>query len=128
MIEQTPERLLLIYDGDCGFCRRWVARLRKVTGERLSYEPSQSASPRFPQIPLENYHHSVQLVDPKGKVYQGAEAVYRGLSVVPILSWLVWMYRWIPGFAWVSEKVYRWVANNRHSLSGSCELGQTKKN
>jgi predicted DCC family thiol-disulfide oxidoreductase YuxK len=120
----TIPRPLLIYDGDCGFCRHWVERLRKVTGERLSYESSQSASSRFPQIPLENYHRSVQLVDGEGQIYQGAEAVYRGLSVVPALRWLVWIYRWIPGFAWVSEKVYRWVSANRHSLSGSCETIQ----
>ena len=30
---------LLVFDGDCGFCRYWVEYWRQLTGERVNYRP-----------------------------------------------------------------------------------------
>jgi len=46
---------LLVYDGDCDFCRLWVERWRARTGERVAYEPFQKAAKRFPERPLERF-------------------------------------------------------------------------
>jgi hypothetical protein len=30
-----PERPLLVWDGDCDFCRRWIERWRRIAGDRV---------------------------------------------------------------------------------------------
>ena len=32
---------IMLFDGDCGYCRRWIEKWHKLTGESLSYEPYQ---------------------------------------------------------------------------------------
>ena len=94
---------LLVYDGDCDFCRLWVERWRARTGERVAYEPFQKAAKRFPERPLERFQRSVQYLDARGTWYEGAQAVFR-------LTGLGWLYRLVGA---PSEIVYRWIADHR---------------
>lgn len=107
------ERPLLVYDGECSFCRRWAARWQRWTGERIAYEPFQSAAARFPDIPIEHFQRSVHLIQPDGAVYSGAAAVYALCATRPRWAWLLWAYRRVPGFARVSEWAYREIAAHR---------------
>lgn len=64
MISSTrPEKPILLFDGDCGFCRRWIDRWRLMTKDRVVYEPYQSSGARFPEISEEQFKKSVQLVE-----------------------------------------------------------------
>ena len=45
----------MIFDGDCGFCRRWIERWKAATGDRIDYAPSQEVGARFPEIPAEAF-------------------------------------------------------------------------
>ena len=38
-VAAPPAEPMLVFDGDCEFCRFWVARLRSRTGEAVKYEP-----------------------------------------------------------------------------------------
>ena len=40
----------LIYDGECGFCSRWIERWRVTTGDRVEYLTSREATLKFPSI------------------------------------------------------------------------------
>jgi predicted DCC family thiol-disulfide oxidoreductase YuxK len=106
------ERPLVIWDGECGFCRRSVDHLRARAGDRFDFEPYQSAAERFPDIPREAFAASVHLVEADGRVSRGAEAVYRALAIagvhLPLLA-----HRRLPGFAAASEWGYRQVAAHR---------------
>jgi len=57
---------LLIFDGDCGFCRVWVEYWKRLTGNHLKYEPYQKVADRFPDVPRERFAHSVHLALPDG--------------------------------------------------------------
>jgi lipase maturation factor 1 len=46
---------LLLFDADCGFCRRWIGRWQQFTGDRVEYAPFQSTRDRYPDIPPENF-------------------------------------------------------------------------
>jgi predicted DCC family thiol-disulfide oxidoreductase YuxK len=105
----------LIYDGDCNFCRRWVARWKHVTLDRVDYICSQEIGDRFPQIDRGRFESSVVFVD--AKVYEGAQAVFRTLSHSPKWRWTLSLYRSLPGFSWITEAIYRLVANNRSAFS-----------
>ena len=70
----------LIYDGDCGICRRWVTYWEGLTGARVIYRTYQDAAQDYPSIPLDAFRHAIQLVDADGQVYSGAAATYRVLA------------------------------------------------
>jgi predicted DCC family thiol-disulfide oxidoreductase YuxK len=108
---------ILIFDGDCGFCRRWIERWRGITGDRIDYAPYQEAAANFPEISEAEFRASVQLVLPNGKSYSGAEAVFRSLWEARSHRWLLWGYRNIPGVRMLSEAAYRLVAQNRPFFS-----------
>ncbi len=104
---------LLVFDGDCTFCRTWIGYWRRLTGDAIAYAPYQEVAERFPQIPRENFQRGVQLILPDGQVFSAAHAVYRSLAVVPGYGWLLWAYEHVPGFAAVSEWCYRRIALHR---------------
>ena len=108
---------LLVFDGNCSFCRRWVARWQRATGDRVEYAPSSEAAARLPDIPPERFKEAVVFVDAEGRVSHGAEAVFRALAVMPGQAWPLGLYRHVPGFAPLSELLYRLVARHRGPLS-----------
>jgi lipase maturation factor 1 len=107
----------MIYDGNCAFCRRWIARWQRLTAGRVDYAPSAEAGPRFPEIPAERFVEAVQLVEPDGRVSAGAEAAARSLDGVPHLRWLLALYRHLPGAAPLAAALYRFIARRRGCLS-----------
>lgn len=109
------ERPVMIYDGDCGFCRRWIARWQRRTGDRVEYVMSQTVSVgvRFPAIPRDLFDRTVVLVGDEGRFFTGAEAVVRSLACVPGRGGLLWLYQHLPGSAWLMEAAYRFVVRHR---------------
>ena len=106
---------LMIFDGDCGFCRRWIARWQEHTGDRVDYLPLQDPqlAERFPEIAREQLQQSVHFIEQDGRVSSGARAVFRALAQAPGKRWLWWLYNRVPGAAPVTELCYRQVARNR---------------
>jgi lipase maturation factor 1 len=107
------DRPLLIYDGNCGFCRFCVDYWAKLTGGQISFAPFQEVAPEFPEIHLDEFQAAVQLIEPDGSRSRAAEAVFHTLACVPRYGGPLWLYRHAPGFAQVSEFTYRVVARHR---------------
>ncbi|HTY42930.1 MAG TPA: lipase maturation factor family protein [Thermoanaerobaculia bacterium] len=112
-VAQPPERPLAVFDGDCGFCRAWIARWKEATGPAVDYAPSQEVANRFPEIPPEAFARAFQLVLPDGRVLEGAEAVFATLALRPGGSRLARARGRVPGFAAATEAVYRVIAGHR---------------
>ncbi len=112
-MDSKRSKPLLVYDNDCGFCRYWIAQWQHVTGDRVDYAAYQEVAPQFPEIPLSAFQTSVQLILENGTVFSGAEAVLRALNNRVLL----WSYAQLPGFAKISEAVYRFVAKHRTFFS-----------
>jgi predicted DCC family thiol-disulfide oxidoreductase YuxK len=111
---ETPHgRPLLVFDGDCTFCRTWIGYWKRLTGDAVAYAPFQEAADRLPQIPGENFARAVQLILPDGEVFSAAHAVFRSLAAVPGYAWLLWAYLHVPGFAAATEWSYRQIAAHR---------------
>ena len=109
---------LLIYDGECRFCGRWIERWKGVTGDRVDYEASQTAASRFPEIPVEAFASAVQLVREDGTVVSGAEAALTALAMGSgVARWVLEFYRGQRWFARVTEGMYGVVARNRMTFS-----------
>ena len=118
-VTAVPAKPLMVFDGDCRFCRFWIVRWQQATGNKVDYIESQDASvaSRFPELSKERFEKSVQLIETDGTVYGGAEAVFRALRYARFQSWAFWMYESVPGFAAVTEWMYRLVAGNREVFS-----------
>ena len=74
------ERPLMVFDGDCGFCRYWIGRWRDATGGRVDYEPYQKVAAGYPEIPQGAFEKAVQFIETDGRVTSGADAVFRALG------------------------------------------------
>ncbi len=109
-----PAKPVLLYDGECGFCRRRVEGLRARVGDAVAFEPYQRATGL--DIPEADLVRAVHFVDGNGEVSSGAEAVLRARAAGGRRGALLWMYGRVPGFARVAEWGYRWVARNRGRL------------
>ena len=104
---------LLIYDGDCGFCIYWVRYWQKLTSNRVSYAPYQEVAEQYPEIPIAEFKRAVQYIAPDGKIASGAEAALLTLShATGKCFWLI-LYRHLPGFAAIAERLYAVVASHR---------------
>lgn len=106
---------LLLYDGDCSFCRAGIARWRPYTGGAVAYVPYQQALDRFPDIPRTALAEAVHLVEPDGKVTRAAEALFRALELGG-RPFGARCYRRSALFRWGTEAGYRWVARHRGFL------------
>ena len=115
-VSKPPEKPILVYDGGCSFCLRWINRWRRVAGKDIDNVSYQLASSWFPEVPREDLKRSVHFIEPSGEVTCGAQAVFRSLRGSKGLGWLDLLYRWLPGFAFLAEWAYRWVARHRGSL------------
>ena len=109
---------LLLWDGDCSFCRIWAERWGEAYGDRVDLATAQSASFRFPEIPASAYTQGLQLIECDGRVFSGAAAALRtrryGRGETDPL---VWMYEEIPGVAAVFETGYGFIARHRPVFS-----------
>lgn len=108
---------VVVFDGDCGFCRRCVLWLRARTGERVDYRPYQEVHAQFPQVEPAAFARAVHLIDTDGRASSGATAVARVLRFAPGWGWAPLVHRFVPGAAWISERAYRIVADHRVGFS-----------
>jgi predicted DCC family thiol-disulfide oxidoreductase YuxK len=108
---------VLIYDGDCEFCRLWIARCSSLTKDEVDYCSSQDVGKDYPEISLELFKSSVYFVDSEGDFCSGAQAVFKTVAFIPGGNLFLLAYKRVPGFASISEWSYRQVAKNRKIFS-----------
>jgi predicted DCC family thiol-disulfide oxidoreductase YuxK len=113
----APPKPLLIFDGDCHFCRRWIERWRDLTAGAVEYAPFQEVAERFPEVPREAFERSVQFIETNGTVFSAAEAVFRSLGQKRARKWMIRCYEHVPGFAVIAEVAYSLVARHRRTAS-----------
>jgi predicted DCC family thiol-disulfide oxidoreductase YuxK len=121
-VSNPPPKPLMIWDGECHFCKRWIERWREITAGEVEYVTYQEAANRFPEIPIEQFKRAVAFIEPGGKAFFAAEAVYRSLRYRSSRKWLAWSYDRVPGFAAVSELAYQFIARHRGAGSAVTRL------
>jgi predicted DCC family thiol-disulfide oxidoreductase YuxK len=108
---------VFVFDGDCGICREWVEYWRELTGAAFAFRPFQEAAADYPRVPREEFARSVQLIRPDGTKSSGAEATFALYRGVFPQSALPFLYRWLPGFAPLSEFCYEFLSQRRGLLA-----------
>ncbi len=113
---------LLIFDGACHFCCRWIQYWKRLTEPHINFAPYQDVSSEYPQIEKEQFKQSIILIDETGASYKAAHAVFKMLSRVKKKPWLLNLYYRLPGFKQVSEFAYQVVARFRPFFSLCTDL------
>jgi lipase maturation factor 1 len=112
-VVNSPSNPLLIWDGECDFCRLWIERWRVITAGNVNYATYQEVADHFPEIPRDDFKHAMAFIEPDGETFFAAEAVYRSLRYRRSRKWLAWSYDHVPGFAAISETGYKFIALHR---------------
>ena len=109
---------LVIYDGECMFCRRQLGNLKRFSGGR--FEAISFREPGFferhPEVTPEECQKAIQFVSAEGRKYSGAEAVARIVSLNPIWLPVKWIY-FVPGLRRLWDVVYENISLNRYKIS-----------
>lgn len=114
---QCPEGPLVVFDGDCRFCHRAVARLRRWAGAEIPARAYQELEPGFAGISCAEAERAVQYIDAAGVRHQAAAAVVEALAAHGGPRWPQWIYQNVPVLARWMEAVYGWVARHRQGIS-----------
>lgn len=109
---------VLVFDGNCGFCRRSV----RVMSERIRRHPVarpwQSLDLRAYGLTEEQCSTAVQYVDRKSRTHSGADAVAHVLIDAGLPWSLPGRVMCAPGIILACRAAYRWVADNRSRFRG----------
>ncbi len=110
----SDDRWLLVYDGDCGFCRGsvvWV--LERDRADRIDARPFQASGVlEAAGVSRREAERASWLVAPDGRRWGGADAAARVLRLLP--GWrLAGRLLGAPPVIWVARPVYRWIARHR---------------
>ncbi|KGN37460.1 thiol-disulfide oxidoreductase DCC family protein [Knoellia subterranea] len=119
---------VLVYDGDCGFCERSIARIRALSGTRARAVASHSIDLADYGLTADECAEAVQWVTPTART-SGAEALRdfagansRAVRVVGHAAVNSWSRP-------LTTRVYAVIARHRHRLgSPSCGLPRPASN
>lgn len=115
MNSQKPATL--IYDGACGICQEWVDYWQQLTGDKVDYKPYQEAAVDYPDIAVEDLQAAIHLIEADGSVSKGARATFGLYRDIKPQSFLLFLYRFLPGFGLFSEVCYRFLSTYRGVLA-----------
>src|SRR5690606_4408407 len=113
LTQYPPNKTVLVWDGECGFCKYWKIYLEKLTNDEINYEPFQEIASDFPDVEQHCFEEAVQLIDTEGKVYSGAHAAFRTLYLANKYSFFYNWYLNNAAFRNFSDSFYHWVSENR---------------
>jgi len=49
-VSNPPSKPLLLWDGECDFCRLWIERWKEITAGKIDYATYQEAAVYFSEI------------------------------------------------------------------------------
>jgi predicted DCC family thiol-disulfide oxidoreductase YuxK len=114
---------IAIYDGNCGYCRRFASALRRyVPVERLDVVPCGSPIQKklAKSVTDEICLQAFILVDDAGRVLKGGEAAVAAVTMAPRLESFRWMVEGRTGRA-MARTLYKGVsALRRRRRCGKC--------
>ena len=114
--------VMLIYDGDCGFCTKVAKWYQQQLTTPISVLPWQQISDlRELGLTVDDVTTAVYWVDAYGRTWRAHQGVGRALMRVKApYAWLGPLFI-VPPTSWIAAALYRIVAKNRFRLPGATE-------
>ena len=111
------QRLDVIYDDGCPFCRRcvrWMAGEPKLIDVKFLAASSVSTTMRYPT--LSGLGEEITAIDDAGGVYRGTEAYL--VCLYALKRWRSWSFRLSsPGWRPLTKRAFEMLSKRRGSLS-----------
>jgi predicted DCC family thiol-disulfide oxidoreductase YuxK len=120
---RPPDRDVVLYDGQCGFCSRW-AKYWSGTLERRGFGIASLDEPWVAEklrIPHEELVTDIRLLATDGQLISGAD-VYLYVARRIWWAWPFYAIFSLPGFNRLIRAGYKWFAGNRYCVSHACKL------
>jgi predicted DCC family thiol-disulfide oxidoreductase YuxK len=113
---------LLIFDGDCAFCARTAAWLRRHLPAEYRIEASQDL-PDLQELGLDRkeVHEAAYWIEPDGTRHRAHLAIVRALELSGGLLGFIAKLGSVRPFDRIAAGVYDFVARNRHRLPGGTD-------
>ncbi|TWU57209.1 thiol-disulfide oxidoreductase DCC family protein [Rubripirellula reticaptiva] len=112
---------VVIYDGDCNFCRSQVRTLSRfdLGGGRLAFISLHDprVAERYPDLTYDEMMKQMYVVDTRGRRHGGSEAVKYLSRRLPIL-WPAMPILHLPGTARLWRWIYGEIAKRRYKIAG----------
>ncbi len=105
----APVRPTIVYDGDCGFCRRTAARWKKQFDRQIDFISFDECL--LPIAKTKEFRSMVRFVAPDGSIFGGASAVAEMLAFTGHPFWHR-LYQ-LPVFRQLGDLGYTIVATHR---------------
>ncbi len=124
----SPRKSTVVFDGDCSFCRRWVARITSRDRDgvfELVARQTEGLTERFPGLAEGDFDTGMRLITPDDAIHVGADAAYQIARRLRYWCAIAWLYH-VPGIHWLTRAAYAWIAAHRQSLGGKCDDGTCK--
>lgn len=104
---------ILVWDGNCGFCKYWVTRWKKITEGKIAFKPYQDVAADFPDIPLKEFKKASRLITTEGTVHSGPDSAFMSYYFANKKSpWHSWYYSYL-WFQKLSDHGYNFIAKHR---------------
>lgn len=105
---------VMAWDENCGFCRYWVIKWKKLTDDQVLYKPYQQIYQDFPDIELKYFQQAIRFIDLDGSIHTGPAAVFQALNkYAGKWRWVMPIYRWFWPFRFLSDYFYAFVSRHR---------------
>jgi lipase maturation factor 1 len=114
---------IVLYDGQCGFCSRWVKRWERTLARR-GFEIASLDEPWVAEQLKQSHEElvtDIRLLTASGQLISGAD-VYLYVARRIWWAWPFYAVFSLPGFNRLIHAAYRWFARNRYMVSRSCKL------
>ncbi len=123
-----PARGWVLYDGQCGFCSRWL-RFWQPTLAKHGFDSVALQEPwvtKRLQLPVDELLYDIRLLTREGDLASAA-AVYLEVTRRIWWAWPFYAIFSLPGFNWLIHTWYRWFARNRYCVSHACRLDSNSR-
>ena len=111
-----PSPPLFVFDGDCGFCRKWARWLQGRTDPDATFVPFQQLDLGPLGLVARDVESASYWVDEQGRTFRGNRSIARALRRGPggwrMLGWIADL----PLIRHALTPIYRLVVRNRHRL------------
>ena len=128
MVPATLKQDVVLFDGQCNFCRSQIDILRRIDGRnRLRFLSLHDAEvvKNYPDLSYEQLMDQMWIVSSQGKRFGGAAALRFLSSRLPIL-WPLAPLLYLPGTLPLWQFLYQQVAKRRYKIAGrNCVEGGT---
>jgi predicted DCC family thiol-disulfide oxidoreductase YuxK len=106
---------VFIFDGECGFCRKWAGWLQHRVGTTARFVPFQAVDLAEFGLTVQDVQEASYLYE-NGHAYGGGRGFARALRRGRSIWRLVGIVLGAPGDRVVTDNAYRAIARNRHRL------------